>query len=87
MTTKGGTPINRHWVYVLQDGNIVIDWGDGIYQDVRSGDFIEVREQDFSHHIVNNELDWLMKIGRVSSYDALIVHINSLPERPQRTIE
>ena len=37
-----GTPINRQWVIVLKDGNIVIDWGDGLYQDVRSGDFVNV---------------------------------------------
>jgi len=36
----GGTPINRHWVLVLKDGRIVIDWGDDLYQDIRSGEFL-----------------------------------------------
>lgn len=82
-----GTPINRQMVIVLKDGTIVIDWGDGIYQDIRSGEFMPVREADYSHHILNAELDWLIKIGRVAAYDRDTVQCHSLPERPQRTIE
>lgn len=82
-----GTPINRQMVIVLKDGTIAIDWGDGLYQDIRSGDFIAVREADFSHHILNEELDWLIKIGRVISFDKDTVYCQSLPEIPRRTIE
>lgn len=85
--TAVGTPINRQWIIVLNDGKIVIDWGDGVYQDVISGDFMSIREEEVSHHIVNQELDWLTKIGRVASYDNFFVRIHSLPERPLRTIE
>ncbi|HOS53742.1 MAG TPA: hypothetical protein PLW25_04300 [Anaerolineaceae bacterium] len=82
-----GTPINRQMVIVLKNGIIAIDWGDGLYQDIRTGDFIPVLETDYSHHILNEELDWLIKIGRVISYDKNTVQSQSLPERPQRTIE
>jgi hypothetical protein len=82
-----GTPINRQWVIVLKDGNIVIDWGDALFQDVRTGDFITVSEKEFSHHILNEELDLLMRIGRANSYTNLTVYFPSLPERPQRTID
>lgn len=82
-----GTPVNRQWVMVLQDGTIAIDWGDDIFQDVRSGDFIVVAESDISHHILNEDLDWLIRIGRVKSYDTKLVWFSSLPERPQHTIE
>jgi hypothetical protein len=82
-----GTPINRQWVLVLKDGNIVIDWGDGLFQDVRSGDFVTVSEKDFSHHVQNDDLDLLIRVGRVTSYTSLTVYFPSLPERPQRTIE
>ena len=84
---SGGTPVNRQWVLALKDGDIVIDWGDGLYQDVRGGEFIHVVEMDISHHILDEELDWLIRIGRVASYNRHTVHFNSLPERPQRTIE
>ncbi len=82
-----GTPINRQWVIVLKDGNIVIDWGDGLFQDVRTGDFVAVFEKDFSHHVLNEELDLLIRAGRVAAYTASMIYFNSLPERPQKTIE
>jgi hypothetical protein len=82
----GGTPINRQWILALKDGSVVIDWGDGLFQDVRSGDFVQVKESDVSHHILNEELDWLMHIGRVSAYTAVTVWLPNLPERPQRTL-
>jgi hypothetical protein len=82
-----GTPINRQWVIVLKDGDIVIDWGDGLFQDVRTGDFVMVAEKEISHHILNDDLDLLIRIGRVSSYTNLTVYFPSLPERPQRTLE
>jgi hypothetical protein len=83
----GGTPVSRQWVIALKDGAIVIDWGDGLYQDVRSGEFVKVEEREISHHVLNEELDWLIKIGRVGSYNSLSVSFHSLPERPQKTIE
>lgn len=83
----GGTPVDRQWILVLKDGAIVIDWGDGVFQDIRSGDFLDVLEADISHHILNEELDWLVKIGRVGAFNNHIVQLHSLPERPQRTIE
>ena len=85
--TAGGTPVNRQWVIVLKDGTIAIDWGDGLFQDVRSGDFMAVREKDISHHALNEELDWLIKIGRVGSFNSHTVRFFNLPERPQRTLE
>lgn len=82
-----GTPVNRQWVLVLKDGTIVIDWGDNLFQDVRQGDFTQVEEKEISHHIMNEELDWLIRIGRVKSFNAQTVWFSSLPERPQRTID
>lgn len=83
----GGTPINRQWVLALKDGTFVIDWGDSLYQDILSGDFVKVNEADISHHVLNAELDLLIRAGRVTSYNNMTVRFSSLPERPQRTIE
>lgn len=82
-----GTPIDRQWVLCLKDGSVVIDWGDGLYQDVHTGQFLKVREADISHHIRNEELDLLARIGKVSAYTATKVWFPSLPERPQNTID
>jgi hypothetical protein len=82
-----GTPVNRNWVLVLKEGSIVIDWGDGWYQDVRSGDFVIAGESTVSTVITDELLDWLKRIGRVSEYDSRQVYFFNLPERPQGTID
>jgi hypothetical protein len=82
-----GIQVNRQWILVLKDGSIVIDWGDGMFQDVRSGDFSKFSEEEISHHIKDDELDWLKRIGRVEKYDTTQVFIFRLPERPQRTLD
>ena len=39
-----GIPILRHWVLVLRDGTIVVDWGDGLFQNIYSGQFMQELE-------------------------------------------
>ncbi len=82
-----GTPVERQWVMVLKNGTVIIDWGDGFFQDVHTGDFIEVLEQDISHHVTNEDLEILVKAGRVGSFTNLKVCFHSLPERPHKTLE
>lgn len=82
-----GTPVNRQWVQVTKDGEFVIDWGDGLFQDIRSGEFGSLNDADISHGIMDEELDWLKRIGRVDSYDSRMVYFFSLPERPQKLID
>ncbi len=31
-----GVPIDRQWVFVLDDGRPVVDWGDDLIQDMNS---------------------------------------------------
>lgn len=82
-----GTPISRQWIYMLQDGTPVIDWGDGKVQDMYSGDFKPFDEKDYSHPITDRELDVLKNAGRVSKYDSKDVYVNSLPEPPREMID
>jgi len=82
-----GTPVNRMWVVITRDGSYVIDWGDNLFQDVQSGEFITIKESDISHHPTDEELDWLVHINRVHHYDSRTVYFYNLPERPQHTIE
>jgi hypothetical protein len=84
---SSGTPVNRQWVIVLKDGTVCVDWGDALFQDVASGEFIAVNEHDFSHNILDEELEWLVRISRVSSFSRQVVHFHNLPERPIKTIE
>jgi hypothetical protein len=82
-----GTPVNREWVLVLHSGTVVIDWGDGMFQDVHSGDYIPCREGDISHHVLEEDLDILRRASKVSHWDSNTVYFNNLPERKHRTIE
>lgn len=82
-----GTPIDRTWVVVMRDGTIVVDWGEGLYQDINSGEFYNALDAEISHRVTNEELEWLMHINRVSQFDSRTVYLFNLPERPQPTIE
>jgi hypothetical protein len=81
-----GVSVKREWVVVTHDGGYVIDWGDDVFQDIRSGEFVEVKEKEISHHPTDQELDWLIHINRVQRYDSQTVYFYNLPERPQETI-
>jgi hypothetical protein len=72
---------------VLQNGITAIDWGDGIYQDILSGEFIHGTDADVSHTILDDELEHLKHTNHIYKYDANNVYIYPLPEPPHRTIE
>ena len=83
----GGTPVGRPWIVALRNGTIAIDWGDGVFQDAISGDFLKVPEAQVSHRALDADLDWLIRVGRVSSFDAQQVYFLSLPERTKNAFE
>jgi len=82
-----GVPIDRQWVFVLEDGRPIIDWGDDLVQDVLSGDFFTNEGGDECHPIRDDELEMLKRAGRIERFDARHVYIFSLPERPRPTLE
>ncbi len=82
-----GTPVNRQWVVVLHDGSVVIDWGNNVFQDTLSGNFISCSEAQISHTIREAELDWLKRSGQVADFDDRLAYFLGLPERPIRTID
>lgn len=82
-----GKPINRHSIYVLKDGTPVIDWDDGLVQDLLSGDFLHCSRGELNHAIREDELEMLIRAGRVEGYDARQVYVYALPEPPRRTLD
>lgn len=82
-----GTPISRHCLVTLHNGTTVMDWGDGRYQDLMSGDFITAAENQISHTILDEELIQLIHSGRVESFDTQTVYLYPLPEPPRPTID
>lgn len=81
----GGMAINRQWVFVLRDGTIVMDWGDGRAVDLARGEFIEFKEAIYSHPVQDDELEYLRRMGRVSSFDSSVIVITSMPEQPHES--
>jgi hypothetical protein len=82
-----GVPIDRQWVYVLEDGRPVIDWGDDLVQDLLSGDFFTSEKSEYSHPIRDDELEMLKRANRVERFDNRHIYIFTLPERPRPTME
>jgi hypothetical protein len=80
-----GTPINRDWVYVLQNGTVVIEWEVGNLQDVQTGEFL--KEGEYGHPIQDIELERLKLLGRVDKYDARTVFLRALPDFKRRTLD
>jgi hypothetical protein len=80
-----GTPVNRDWVYVLQDGTIVIEWEEGTLQDVQTGDFLH--QGAFGHPVQDQELERLRLTGRVEKFDSRTVYLRALPEFKRKTID
>jgi hypothetical protein len=83
----GGSPVGRQWLVIRKDGTPLVDWGDGLYQDIASGDFLHLLEKDISHSISDDELDQLKVVGLVMDYNASQVYMRPLPERPTRTLD
>lgn len=82
-----GMPINRQWIVVLPDGTVAVDWGEGVAQDLLSGDFVPFDPSNLYHTVQNDELETLKRAGRVSSFDEWVVFVYALPELPRRTLE
>ena len=82
-----GIPFNRQYVLVFGDGRVVLDWGGGLFQELETGNFFRGPESELSHAIMDEELDWLKRVGRVESYNRLQVFFLNLPERPVKTID
>jgi hypothetical protein len=82
-----GLAVHRRWVLVLNNGAIVIDWGDGVFQDLLSGEFLRDISLTGSLVIQDEQLEWLKRTGNISGFDESNVYIKSLPEYPKKTID
>lgn len=85
--THVGTPVLKEFMYILKDGAMVVDWGEGQVQDMMTGDFMPLRESDIGHKMTDRDLDLLKKRGRVSSYDLRTVYLMPLPEGNRKTLD
>ena len=83
----GGTPVLRQWVLVLRNGAVVVDWGDGVFQDVDDGEFVQVEQSEISHTAQNLDLEILKRSSRIQGFDATQAWFINLPERPAQLMD
>jgi hypothetical protein len=84
---QAGIPVHRHWVLVLRDGPVVVDWGDGLFQDLHTGQFQRGLEGKISHPAQNVDLVILQRAGLVDHFDDEEVWLLNLPERPSHLMD
>ncbi len=75
-----GSPIPRHQVIVLNDGNYAVQWTETSTQDLLTGEYREYKLSDFGHRISDFELEQLKSSGVIEDYDQAYVWIYALPE-------
>lgn len=66
--TPTGSPIPRHYLFVLRDGTVVVQWVAHKVQEITTGVFRPYTGVDYGHAVTNEELDWLVAHQHVSHY-------------------
>jgi CheY-like chemotaxis protein len=86
-----GTPVPRHQVFVLDDGDPVVQWSESRVQEIYSGRVRAFDYSQFGHPVTDQELNNLKSLGLVEHYTRQYVWVYSLPEQSRfiglRTIE
>jgi hypothetical protein len=75
-----GIAIQRQFVLVSNQGNIVIDWGSQLYQDVFSGEYLSFKKDQLLNPIQEQDLLWLKNSGIILSFNVQHVYFTNLPQ-------
>lgn len=75
-----GIPVQRHFVLISNLGQIVIDWGNQIFQDVFTGETLSLENDYVVNPLQNADLEVLKNSGVVLHFDHLYVYFSNLPE-------
>ena len=76
-----GLSISRQWVRILDNGVVIVDWGDGVFQDIHTGKFFEDQEEAITFPIQGSMLNSLKRAGLVDAYNDREVIFKNLPKR------
>ncbi len=80
ITQHTGSAVPRYQIFVLDDGDYVIQWTEQSVQDLMSGEYREFKVTNFGHRITDYELDRLKNSGVIEDYDQAYVWVYALPE-------
>jgi CheY-like chemotaxis protein len=86
-----GSPVPRHQVFVLDDGNPVVQWAETRVQEIYSGRARVFDYSLFGHPVSDYELAQLKTLGLIEYFNRQYVWVYALPEQGRylglRTIE
>lgn len=75
-----GIAVPRHFVFITADGAFVVQLSESRVQDLLTGQFLTLRDENYGHGINDYELNQLKVAGRVEHYNRNYVWLNALPE-------
>jgi CheY-like chemotaxis protein len=76
----GGSAVPRHFVQVMGDGSIAVQWDVSRVQDVLTGAYRDLRAGETGQPAGDAELTSLMAAGRVEYFNRAFVWLYALPE-------
>jgi CheY-like chemotaxis protein len=85
MKKLSGSAVQRHLIFVLGDGQAVVQWDDNHVQELLSGRYRTFTQADFGHPITDYELNQLKAAGRVEQFNRIYVWLFALPEQNRFT--
>jgi hypothetical protein len=70
-----GVAVSRQFVRVTQKGNCVVDWGRNIFQDIYTGEKIDLDENEYTYIVKESELMMLKQYGIIKDFDQHSVYV------------
>jgi len=67
-------------VLITNDGQIVIDWGNQVFQDVFTGEKLSLENDYLLNPLQNKDFDLIKNAGIITSFNELFVYFSNLPE-------
>lgn len=75
-----GSAVARHQVFVLSDGEVVVQWTETTVQEVLSGRYRSYSQTDFGHPISDYELEQLKLAAQIEQFNRQFVWLYAMPE-------
>ena len=70
-----GVPVSRQFILITVKGNCVVDWGNNVYQDIYTGERIELAENEYTYSVKDIELMMLKQYGIINDFDHVTVYV------------
>lgn len=80
MKTRSGSAVPRHMIFVLEDGEPVVQWTELHVQELLSGKYRQYHAGMFGHAVLDRELEQLKASGRVEYFNRQYIWVYALPE-------